>query len=132
MTMKRMTKLERDVAMHLAVHLQPGSLLASRAAGRAKRCPAAVRRASGHSRSAVGTVPWGPVDARQQLVAVGRLWPLWKAFHNDHYEKVAVMTSCRHADAAFPSVGEDFGLDLLCIISPTRGLAACTPRAARQ
>jgi len=75
MTMKRMTKLERDVAMHLAVHLQPGSLIASRAAGRAKRCAAAVRSSIGSLELGRGTVPWGPVDARQQLVAVGRLWP---------------------------------------------------------
>ena len=48
-----------------------------------------------------------------------------------HYEKVAVMTSGRHADAAIPSVGGHFGPDLLHIISPARGLAACTPRADR-
>jgi hypothetical protein len=34
---------------------------------------------------------------------------------------------CGRAD-----VGDHLGLDLLCMISPTRGLAACTPRAARQ
>jgi hypothetical protein len=37
MTTKRLTELWRDVALHLAVHLQPCVLLASRAAGRARR-----------------------------------------------------------------------------------------------
>jgi hypothetical protein len=35
MTIKRLTEPWRDVAQHLAAHLQPCILLASRAAGRA-------------------------------------------------------------------------------------------------
>jgi hypothetical protein len=31
----------------------------------------------------------------KQMFTGGRFWPLWKAFHNGHYEKVAVMKSAR-------------------------------------
>lgn len=73
MTMKRMTKLERDVAMHLAVHLQPGSLLASRAAGRAKRSAAAVRRYIGSLEIGSGDRPLGSC---RRPTAAGRGGPL--------------------------------------------------------
>ena len=48
-----------------------------------------------------------------------------------HYEKVAVITSGRHVDAALSSVGALVGPDLLHIISPLQRAVAFTSRHVR-
>jgi hypothetical protein len=40
------------------------------------------------------------------------LWPLWKAFHNGHYGKIAVMTSARSAAVLAPMKAGLF--ELIC------------------
>lgn len=68
MTIKHMTKLEREVAIHLAVRLEPAC---SPAVPLAAHSDVLLLRGatSGHSRSAVGTVPWAP---RRRPTAAGR------------------------------------------------------------
>jgi hypothetical protein len=67
MTIKHMTKPEREVAIHLAVRLGPAC---SPAVPLAAHSDVLLLQGatSGHSRSAVGTVPWAP---RRRPTAAG-------------------------------------------------------------
>mgnify|MGYP000090018891 CR=1 FL=1 len=70
------------------------------------------------------STPSGPWKSAQSFPSRARLDD-WFAAANlqaalarpGHYEKVAVMTSGRHADAAFPSVGEHFGCVLAVAVA---------------